>query len=98
MPTKIFFNGKIATNGKPYFVQALAVESGKISAYLSGWRLAFFTRRSARGETSAQGLNSNMAPKYATFRENLDGAAQNRVLRVKPYVAGIPTVRETASM
>ena len=32
MPTKIFFNGKIATNGKPYFVQALAVESGKISA------------------------------------------------------------------
>jgi len=32
MPTKMFFNGKIATNGKPYFVQALAVESGKISA------------------------------------------------------------------
>ena len=32
MPTTIFFNGKIATNGKPYFVQALAVESGKISA------------------------------------------------------------------
>src|SRR6201998_187766 len=32
MPTKIFFNGKIAINGKPYFVQALAVESGKISA------------------------------------------------------------------
>src|SRR6201998_515830 len=32
MPTKIFFNGKIATNGEPYFVQALAVESGKISA------------------------------------------------------------------
>ena len=32
MPTKMFFNGQIATNGKPYFVQALAVESGKISA------------------------------------------------------------------
>ena len=27
MPTKMFFNGKIATNGKPYFVQALAVVS-----------------------------------------------------------------------
>lgn len=29
---KIFINGKIATNTKPYFVQALAVEEGKISA------------------------------------------------------------------
>jgi predicted amidohydrolase YtcJ len=31
-PQKIFYNGKIATNDKPYFVQALAIEDGKITA------------------------------------------------------------------
>jgi predicted amidohydrolase YtcJ len=31
-PQKIFYNGKIATNAKPYFVQALAIEDGKITA------------------------------------------------------------------
>jgi predicted amidohydrolase YtcJ len=29
---KIFHNGKIATNSKPYFIEALAVEGRKISA------------------------------------------------------------------
>jgi predicted amidohydrolase YtcJ len=29
---KIFYNAKIATNAKPYFAQALAVEDGKVSA------------------------------------------------------------------
>lgn len=29
---KIFHNGKIATNSKPYFVEAIAVEDGKIAA------------------------------------------------------------------
>jgi predicted amidohydrolase YtcJ len=31
-PNTIFHNGKIATNSKPYFVEALAVEDGKIGA------------------------------------------------------------------
>lgn len=31
-PQKIFYNGNIATNTKPYFVQSLAIEEGKISA------------------------------------------------------------------
>lgn len=29
---KIFHNGKIATNSKPYFVEAVAIEDGKISS------------------------------------------------------------------
>jgi predicted amidohydrolase YtcJ len=29
---KVFYNGKIATNSKPYFVEALAVEASKINA------------------------------------------------------------------
>jgi predicted amidohydrolase YtcJ len=29
---KLFYNGKIATNSKPYFVEALALEAGRISA------------------------------------------------------------------
>jgi hypothetical protein len=32
MSKTIYFNGKIATNGKPYFVEALAVSDGKIVA------------------------------------------------------------------
>jgi predicted amidohydrolase YtcJ len=30
--SKLFFNGKIATNSKPYFVEALAIEADRISA------------------------------------------------------------------
>ena len=29
---KIFHNGKIATNSKPYFVEAIAIEDGKIAS------------------------------------------------------------------
>ena len=29
---RIFHNGKIATNSKPYFAEAIAVEDGKISS------------------------------------------------------------------
>jgi predicted amidohydrolase YtcJ len=61
---KIFYNGKIATNATPSFVEAMAIENGKISAV--GERAEILNLRDARtvvvdlcGRTVIPGLNDS---------------------------------------
>ena len=61
---KIFHNGKIATNSKPYFAEAIAVEDGKISSV--GRNSEVFRLKEAdtetidlRGQTVVPGLNDS---------------------------------------
>jgi len=61
---KIFYNGKIATNSKPYFVEAVAIEDGKIASIgRSGEILQLKTPDTTivdlKGHTVIPGLNDS---------------------------------------
>jgi predicted amidohydrolase YtcJ len=61
---KIFHNGKVATNSKPYFAEAIAVEDGKVSAIgKNADVLKLQTKDTAvidlRGKTVIPGLNDS---------------------------------------
>ena len=61
---KIFHNGKIATNSKPYFAEAIAVEDGKIAAVGQNSRVLRLKGHDTetvdlRGQTVIPGLNDS---------------------------------------
>jgi predicted amidohydrolase YtcJ len=61
---RIFHNGKIATNSKPYFAEAIAVEDGKISAVGRNSEVLRLKRSDTetvdlRGQTVIPGLNDS---------------------------------------
>src|SRR6202453_3658509 len=61
---KIFHNGKIATNSKPYFVEAVAIEDGKISEVGRNSEVLRLKRPDTetvdlRGQTVIPGLNDS---------------------------------------
>ena len=61
---KIFHNGKIATNSKPYFAEAIAVEAGKISSVGRNSEILQMKKPDAetinlRGQTVIPGLNDS---------------------------------------
>ena len=61
---KIFHNGKIATNSKPYFAEAIAVEDGKIAAVGQNSRVLRLKGHDTetvdlRGQTAIPGLNDS---------------------------------------
>jgi predicted amidohydrolase YtcJ len=61
---RIFHNGKIATNSKPYFAEAIAVEDGKISEVGRNSEVLRLKRPDTetvdlRGQTVIPGLNDS---------------------------------------
>src|ERR1700684_3974300 len=75
---RIFHNGKIATNSKPYFAEAIAVEDGKISAVGQNSEVLRLKSHDTetvdlRGQTVIPGLNdSHMHPIRGGLNYNME--------------------------